>query len=226
MSNVIYLRGVNWQHLLEQYLLGEFTEDTLSSSGKTQLKQSFEKPLVRGTTGEAPTYTYKEEGANVLIFTTNCEQFELKKEECLGGSEGEGGLAIIKGQQCRWCRDPIRRKPIGIPVAYLRDVRDDKNIMHLEGVYCTFECTFSGLKSKTLGGCVKDRYRFSEAYLKLIFDRAHPDMCLKEAHSWELHENNGGILSSEAFHNTHHYFTELPSWYFLPCKEMYRQITG
>ena len=224
MNNVLYLRGVDWQKLLDKYLDGEFSDDTLNSSNKIKLKTSYEKPLLRGLNGDSPTFTYKDDGATVLVYTTNCKQYEAKRDECLRGSEGEGGLAVVPGQRCKWCREEIKGKPLGIPVAYLKNRLTGEHIIHMEGAYCTFECTFSGLKSKDASDLLS-RYRDSEAVLRLLFSLVYPDEPFREAPPWDAHEINQGTLSSEAFHDRHHQYVELGGWFLLPCKQMYRQIT-
>ena len=217
--DVIYLRGINWNSLLASFTAGEFSNETLSNTKVARLKQSV-TVIDRGTSAESSSYTYKDRGVNVLVFTTNNEQFNAKKVE--GEGEGEGGLAVIEGQCCQWCRCTIKTKPIGIPVGYLKDSRNNQHIMQVSGVYCCFECCFSGLKSK---GPV-DKYRFSEAYLRVIFAVMHPGKVLKDAPDWTLHKVNGGILDDAEFHNTHHHYSELSGFYILPCKQLYRQVSS
>ena len=223
MLNVLYLRGVNWHELLDEYLTGNFAEDSLDRSTVVTLKDSYEKPVVRGINGDSPSFTYKDEGATVLVFTTNCKQYEAKKDECLKTGEDEGALCMVSGQRCKWCREEIRKNPVGIPVSYYKDRLTSKHVIHMEGAYCTFECAFAGLKNKGRDDLLS-RYRDAESMLRMIFSVSHPGKLLKKAPDWEAHEINQGTLTSEAFHNKHHCYIPISNWFFLPCKQMYRQI--
>ena len=223
MSTVLYLRGVGWQQLLEEYLSGKFAEDTLDKSSVVTLKSSYVKPVARGTNGESPSFTYKEEGATVVVYTTNCDQYQAKRDECLKEGDIDSALAMIPGQRCKWCREEIKTNPVGIPVSYYKNKITDENVIHMEGAYCTFECAFAGLKTKNRDDLLS-RYRNSESILRHLFWLSHPEQMLIAAPDWELHEINQGTLSSEAFHSKHHQYNPISNWFFLPCKQMFRQI--
>jgi len=223
MSSVLYLRGVDWSQLLKEYLSGEFASDSLDKSDVVTLKRSYVKPVARGKNGDSPSFTYKEEGATVVVYTTNCDQYESKKQECLEKGESEHALCMIPGQRCKWCREEIKTNPVGIPVSYFKNRVTDENVIHMEGAYCTFECAFAGLKNKNMDDRL-GRYRNSEAIMRHLFWLSHPEHVLIAAPDWELHEINQGTLSSEAFHSKHHRYTPINNWFFLPCKQMFRQI--
>jgi|SRR6056297_564006 len=104
--------------------------------------------------------------------------------------------------RCDYCRDEIKGVNIGLPVKSSYDPVSKITTFTCTGSTGHFEC------SKAMIRKYKNSimYENSENLLYVMFNICYPNSEMKLCREWYLHENWGGVLTSEEFHSSDHVY--------------------
>lgn len=134
--------------------------------------------------------------------------------------EHYNGKDMNPGGLCKWCRDPIKSKAVGVPIKYEYDPVTDKTKIVVVGRCDTFECAYALYISKKNDPLFSQ----SEPYLLNWFRECHPGETLVPAKDWDLHVNSDGELTSEKFHSNHHHYVNLHCICVMPAQTQYLEL--
>lgn len=199
--------------------------DKLSTSGLTNSDTS----LNYGINESAALFTYRgKNDMQQIIATTNHVSYALydsKGQELPMGAKCPGGCLF-----CHYCHLEYKTNAIGIPITY-KEQRDPKNsqkhiIFYCEGLYCSYECALSALKTQIgRNSLARDSsYNYAEELLRYLYKLAYPsNPILIPAPDHRLLKSNGGSLTESEFRTGSHTYIKLPGMIFAPVKFQYLQ---
>ena len=225
------LRGIEYHKIISDYFDGKFNNISFPSKKIELSVNSIIADYSVGSDDSSEIYEYVNSvGQTQRVVTVNHLNHErvkrgLKNNSYLENIDEGITIPLSNGGKniCLWCRRNFSFEPVGMPIKFEYHEDKRKNIFHTIGTYCTYECCYSDLKTKTRTPfCFRDhRYMDSETMLRLLFGKVYPDKELKEQNDWVLGcWNNGPISEEDFFSDSHHYENNI-NVVFLPAKFEY-----
>lgn len=225
------LRGIDVSKVVEDYLKGEYQNISIPD---TKVKSSVREVIADysiGTDARSEIYEYTDRsGRRQRIVTINHQKYDRVRSqlqndsylETLSNDRSKIG-DLPPGEICLWCRRKFDFYPIGMPVKIEYLEEDNLTTFHTIGSYCTYECCFSDLKSKTRCPFTYRDHRCmsSESMLRLMFERSYPGEELRDQNDWVLAQWNNGPLNENDFFSKSHVYKREPDIILLPAKYEY-----
>ncbi len=223
ITPTFYLRGIDPQHVLEQYQAGKYRSVTLP---KEKLQIHAVPAAVHPTYSNDPSaeiYALQMKNKSIqIIATTNNPQYNFFNKE---------GKKLPQGQFCQWCREEfteefmkkIKGQVIGIPIRVT--MIGDKIICHADGEFCRWSCEFAALKWYNRILPRDPLYTNSEQLSHQIFFKMCPDAGpLRSAPDFRLHQRFGGPLDDKNFHDSKYKYIRTGNVIYSPLKVEYLRV--
>lgn len=224
------LRGIDYLQVLNDYYQGKYNDIEIPKTKVTMSSNAVTSDYSVGTDKHSEIYEYVGSSGNrVRMITTNHKNYNEMRNKLVNNSYLNNireGIPIEYGSNnniCLWCRRIFSFEPVGMPIKmeYLEDSK--KNIFHVVGNYCTYECCYSHLLTRTRSqfGLKDYMYMDSESMLRIMYGKTYPDQLLIEQNEWTLAKWNGGPMSEDDFFSGRHRYEKNVSIVLLPSKNEY-----
>ncbi|CAK7994957.1 Hypothetical protein POVR1_LOCUS475 [uncultured virus] len=158
-------------------------------------------------------YTYKDKaGADVIVATTNCDQFRAYNTEAPN----------ICGGRCFYCLRDFKTRPLGIVCEITFE--DDIRTYHTEKIFDTFGCIFTYIRKTNWSTTLKDDLIMKTGQM---FNDMYPGEPIPYANDMELLKSNQGSLTDEEWENKTYVYEPMSGRIMVPFKSLYvKKKTG
>lgn len=205
---ILYLKGVDWTKVHEDYTKGVY-DNMVKSQKKITIRNGKNLSTIPDTEN-GDTFTLKSNCVgSKLYFTTNVDAYN---------NFVQTGTPVYGGR-CHYCCREFTTLRLGIPLK-VKSV-DGYYVVLYEGCNDTFECALAELYLRNPAFWRTQNYKYDEAEnnLHFLFSLVHPDKKLSPAPDYKILAQFGGSANWEQF--TTHFFTEVPDFIFVPIKSTY-----
>lgn len=206
-SLVLYLKGVDWSKINDQYLSGKYNKVVQTKPIKLKGKKNLASVP---DTENGNTFTVKTSmGLTQLFFTSNCEAYNKFTKE----------MKPLYGGTCTFCGKKFTGLRMGIPIKIRQEGAN--YVVLYEGCNDKFNCVYSEFRRRNPPSwkMLDVKYEETENILFFLFNLVYPGETLIPAPDPLLSTDFEGSVTDEQSKN--YEFITIPGVYLVPVKNIY-----